>query len=244
MAHSPEPSDGISISGGNNHARVIAGRDIINNIVIVGQFLDFARINKLFSGSEDSQRFENIQQAIETSFAKQDQKRLSDGLEGIRTILGPYIERFIPRENRRFDFRNFMNGIPYFLRERLAELHYWDDLATRNSKQPADIAYVETIRLDAASKIWEKEFGEAANFALWFTLYNPFYRKGGQSLNECALYNEENFDRSPSDWNYREFRVFMTGLLVDMMNITAESEHNKLHWEQFQALFEITSKGE
>ena len=96
MTNQTNTSGGASI-GGNVDTNEFVGRDkqTINNIVIVGRFLEFAQIEGLLPRLESEQDFASIAEAIEGNLAGRMDDDLAEAVAWVGEMLGEFFTEWI-----------------------------------------------------------------------------------------------------------------------------------------------------
>ena len=234
-----DPVSGINLSGGNvSVSRDLVAGDVIQNIVIVGRFLEFSEVEGLLP-KRNFPNFATIQQAFEATFTNAQRIDFVYALSKVRLILAPIFgEQNLSQIG--IAYREIAQGLPMSLYSQLKQFGYWDEIADRNKAVERRHILIEEINLPSAGKLWEREFGKKANFVLTLTEFVHLNRGDAETPKsdhqEIRLVDLENPRHYPEQWTQKQFRVFTAGLIIDLLDVVSESQGNELYWKKFYEL--------
>ena len=144
---------GAAIPGNVIAQRDFVGRDQINNIVIVGSFLQLAQIEDLLPKIQQSDNFASLTEALKSA--------LGDGLsndlvEGF-AFAGGIIEDFLSTQIRihrsqPIILRDFLLTLINHIGTGLNKTDYW------NACSQSVYGYADVVMLEATLTLWNKQF--------------------------------------------------------------------------------------
>ncbi|MBE7436139.1 MAG: hypothetical protein HS100_19645 [Anaerolineales bacterium] len=204
------------------------GRDqVIQNIVLVGQFLDFAQVEGLIPKPRIPTDFSSISDAFEKTFAQRLEGDLVRGIVFASEILKAGFKEWNPRSPfSALNRRKIIDQIPKVVVSGLVKLDYWDSFAESES----EILYLYSLQL-----LWVKHFKTEKKESL-FGLSADYEIVQGVTRNYSLTYTDPEIDFSRPE----EFRVFLVGLVIDLIRLYSLASDDKLFWEGFVNL--VTSK--
>lgn len=116
--------DGNIDTGGGS----FIGRDNIQNIIVVGQLLELAEIQKLIPGpSPETGQLAGITEALEKVFSQRQSADLSKAIAFAGYVLKDFLASRAPKnEFEAVDLRELLKGIDQHIGQKLIALRYWD----------------------------------------------------------------------------------------------------------------------
>lgn len=252
--------------------------NIIQNIVIVGRFLDFAQSEGLIPETAVCANFKNVTSALEKTFDKPLGNELSSATATVGKMLEDVLSILTPNEPFTIiTYRDLIRRIPELVIPKLRDYGYWDPFyefvervtihweersEDRTACQGA-WPKAEVIWLTSLQNLWEKHFNRKKLYGLAaFDLFA--YKKVKQNRETTGkrrlghpdfmfilktddaiigAYKAEFFkwDRE-SDFgkmNRLEFRVFFTGLVLDLIRVGTELVIDLNFWESLVSSLKI-----
>ncbi len=205
------------------------GRDqVIQNIVLVGQFLDFAQVEGLIPKPRIPTDFTSISEAFEKTFAQRLEGDLVKGIAFAGEVLKDGIAKWKPKSS--FSALNrpqIINDIPIVLGKNFENYDYWPAFSTNN-----------IIWFFSAQMLWANHFNvdkKKCLFGIW--RYGPgdyrFLKSVDGDLKNGDYYVGNQF-------SVEEFRVFLVGLVIDLIRLYSLASDDRIFWEGFVNL--ITSE--
>lgn len=242
-----ETSSSVNIGdvGGDIKGANIAGRDIIQNIVVVGQFLDFAKVEGLLpqpaAPLDLNQLSPNLDQAL--------RDHLGSGLTVATAAVGEILRDSLaewrpPQAGAAFPFKRMLPELAPKLVQKLKALNYWDTFAESGFSATYTNTY-QVIWLEALNHLWRKhiasdkrfglaEIGDTATFVIEPGLEYPdvkiAHNPKEPHLGEFAKMSNE------------QFRVFMAGLVLDLMRLASAAAEDIEFWQGLSDLLGPKSK--
>jgi hypothetical protein len=221
------------VSGGITGSN-IAGRDIIQNIIVVGQFLDFAKVEGLLpqpAALPDLATLgDNLDQALRDHLGSE----LTTATAAAGTILGDILAEWRPSQpGAAFPFKQMLPKLAPKLVQKLKALDYWDTFVETGFSATYSKHYA-VVWLEALNHLWRKhtsqdkyfglaEIGETATFVtqpeLEYKDVKIAYDPKEPRLGEFAKMSNE------------QFRVFMAGLVIDLIRLASEAAEDVKFWQ-------------
>lgn len=226
--------------------------DVIQNIVVVGRFLDFVQAEGLFPETAKFTDFKNIESAFKEAFDKPQGNDLATATASAGQMLGDILTAWTPdRPSKAIIYRELLRGIAPSIIPKLMECGYWDafheqvkgvKLFWREPGLSSSATYsAEVLWLVSLQDLWEKKLGKKKLYGLAFLTppsrdsYIPqciFILKSDETITNA--YNSASYreDRNSDfgEMNNREFRVFVTGLVIDLIRLGTEAAKDRNFW--------------
>lgn len=216
------------ISIGND----LIGRDkIIQNIVIVGHLLEFAKARDLLSDIENHDRFERIEEVIKFVFEKWENE--AQALDFVGNVLSDLIHSWTPIDQyASFPYRQFAVQLSHHLVNKLKELGYWNEYCERKYIIKVD---QKTVKLDsdvfplkAVRRIWYEyknydcfwgiaEYKDPSLMGLG-SISDKFVRgTSDENLKVVEIVGSEEF-------NSENLRLVIVGIIFDLVNLAIQTQ--------------------
>ncbi|MBN2228125.1 MAG: hypothetical protein JW779_00930 [Candidatus Thorarchaeota archaeon] len=234
-------ADNSFISSGGD----IIGRDkIIQNIVFVGQILDFAKAEGLIPSLPDYSDFASIGSAFKATFEQHLGNDLAQATAIAGKIVGEVFAQWLPSEPlAAIPYRKLLREIASSMVNKLQELHYWETFY-----EPIDHVEIlasgdygegEVIWLQSLGELWNKHFGNDYRYGI-ATITNPSHptmsifvvdkENGIQTAH--APYKSDLTDRDShlGQMSSSEFHVFVTGLVIDLIRLASTASIDRKFW--------------
>ncbi len=247
----PEPS-GVSVSAGGDITAGgdIVGRDkIIHNLIVVGQVLDFAQIEGLLPKLNQDTDFKTIGAAFEATFNQRLGADLATATSLAGELLAPALAAWAPaRPQQALPYKQILVSLAQPLAERLLEFGYWSSFAEPvtefnwtvfSGRDPVEVVWLRSL-----ATLWKKYKNEDK-------LYGLAVRRSGDKTDAVFIYQglggraTEAYEplkpgKPQTDFaklGRQEFRIFMVGLVIDLIRLASTAANDALFWNQLtQAL--------
>lgn len=232
-----------NVEGGITNAN-IAGRDVIQNIIVVRQFLDFAKVQELLPASTPLPDLAGVGDNLDRALQEHLGSGLTVAAAAAGEILRDILAKWRPQNpGAAFPFRQMLPELAPQLVQKLKALNYWDTFGESGFSAAYSQPY-QVIWLEALTHLWLKRTGQKKRFGLaeigpasFFVtdpeLEYPDLKKAHQPeeprLGEFAKMNNE------------QFRVFMAGLVIDLIRLASEAAADVEFWQGLGELFNPTS---
>lgn len=213
----------------NVDAQYNAGRDqIIQNIVLVGRFLDFTRVEGLIPKPQNLSNFESVSAAFETTFSQ----RLGDDLAQATAFAGEVLKEILKPQwistqpYASLPFRDILRKCPEAVYNKFSQFGYWKSFCI--PYRDGNNAY-EIIFLHSLERLWKKHFRSGRLFGIgpiWTSsgwISPDFYEK--LSDDHIKPLDEELVTNT-------EFRVLMVGLVIDIIRISSIATDDVKFWNE------------
>ncbi len=238
-----EVSGDVNTGGGD-----FVGRDkIIQNIVIVGQLLDYAEMRKLLPDLPDIPHFESIDAAFEATF----ERPARDGLDRATAVAGEMMKDVLAKWEPSGPF----SAIPYrrLLREiapdivkKLQQLNYWEtfyETVYRIDVLGSGIfVRGQVIWLPSLGDLWSKHVGLETK--MLFGIAEIEYQSA-----KIPVFVVKCEDKIETAWSVdvlvsadrnscfgrmgsAEFQVFITGLIIDLIRLSSSVLSDRQFWNR------------
>jgi hypothetical protein len=219
---------GVNVNGSVSAQGDLVGRDkIIQNIVLVGQFLDFANVQGLIPKPSTPADFESVSEAFEATF----KQRLDGDLAQATAFAGEVLREVIQKEwitGPVLPFRDIIKGVPTIVYGKLKELGYWDlfhspGIASSYSSAPRER---EVLWLHSVKLLWKKHFTTNDLYGIGYSRANNncFWAQSGKDHEVFG----KRFDLSMRN---DEFRVVMAGLVIDLIRLHSTASDDIKFWQ-------------
>jgi len=260
------------------HDNIIAGRDVIQHIVIVGRFLDFAKVEGLIPKSEKLPDLKNVGEAFETTFKDRLGYEFAEAAAAAGAILKEFLEKWGQGRPTfaALPFRKILEELPQALYAKLSELGYWDNYILHNVKYRSAQyelrfggGFADVLELSSLSALWAKHFEEEIDFSLarditdldrlsgfaeanishilaskiliMETDHGVMSPASGSETGPDTFLLQKKPDSFPflldtSGWNNLQFRIFMVGLVLDLIRIGSLASADKALWGELIGL--------
>lgn len=240
---------------------LVAGdKFIIQYIVMVGRALEYARIEELLPAALDASEFPNIQAALEGVFTGSD-PQLVKATATAGVILKEVFEMFPVIDDADLPYKDIVRESAPIIYRQLKKMKYWEGFATSRvigdwlfvpKETDANVFWLNTI-----SKLWKKHLNLDAQIGL-AELTIPAYsmREKVTPVPFTETYYEDHtiicfvervapytvseiydpFGEQLRDnlypFSHQWFRLFMVGLILDIIQMVSESSKNKAFWQR------------
>lgn len=220
----------------------IAGRDVVQNIIVVGQFLDFAKVEGLLPPPTALPDLSSLNSNLDQALQEHLGSRLTAATAAAGEILHDLLVEWRPNQaGAAFPFKRMLPELAPKLVQKLKALNYWDTFAESGFSAAYSIHY-QVVWLDALNHLWHKrtgqkkrfglaEIGPTATFVTDPELEYPDIKK--------AYLPEEPRLGEFAHMNNEQFRVFMAGLVIDLIRLASEAVEDVEFWRGLTDLFEL-----
>lgn len=240
-----DQSSNININGSVNAQGDFVGRDkIIYNIVLLGQFLDFAKVEGLIPKLSTPSDFESISAAFEATFSQQLDNDLAQATMFAGEVLGEVIQKhWIKSSSKLLPFRAILAEVSDIASSKLKEAGYWNlfclDSVTLKRKEydeykdPEEYEeYVDVIWLHSLGLLWKKHFKTNRLYGI----ANKFVNERHHSEYSCWVFNDQGDDSEAEPLNIgsitnEQFRVIMNGLVIDLIRMSSTASDDIKFWQ-------------
>lgn len=241
-------SEGASIGGNvDSGGGKVVGRDdnsIINNIVIVGRFLEFAQIEELLPRLEHKQGFASIVDAIEGNIASRLDDDLADAVAWVGAILGEFLKDWIMRNNLSdvdvpISLASLLQQLIVHVGEELKDNGYWREWHEPQIKMIFDevhghvVITDEILWLDTTTKLFNhywrnsvKRIGIFKNDTSywqiddWQDYENPVYRLTTEPV---AAQKVSLNSLAQGNFTSSQLRIIIAGIVLDLIRIKSDN---------------------
>ncbi len=193
-------------NGQNVNTQTNVGRDqIIHNLVLVGQFLDFTRIEGLIPKITEPRNFDEIIDGLDKSINERMNSDLAEAAVFAGEILKPLIIKFKPKS--RFEIlstEKIMEELPIIIGVPLIKLGYWASFGTG-----------DFFVLESTNQVLNKYTKKQTDVKL--------YR-----VNSAFI----QFKNVASPISQDDFRVLMVGIVIDLMRLYTKGSIGIKFWAE------------
>ncbi|MCG3146000.1 MAG: hypothetical protein HONDAALG_03796 [Gammaproteobacteria bacterium] len=204
------------------------GRDqVIHNLVLVGQLLDFAKVEGLLpKPSATSMDFTKILQSVEKNIDKQIENNLGFAAAFAGQILQNIVKKFDPKESLAIvPIKSILKELPSQIKYSLQHLNYWEAYAVK--KMDYFKGYQRTgIVLDSLNTIWNKRFGQVRTFMI--TDYPELIYFAWNTRSKIVEIEE---------LTIAESQVITLGIAIDLMRLYMIAENDMRTWRGIMKSF-------
>jgi len=245
----------------NNQINV--GRDqVIHNLVLVGQFLDFAKIEGLIPKPIAPSEFTSIIDTFDNAL----DKRLGGDLEQATALAGVLLSevmhKFLPKQTPAYlPARNILQEAPDMLYKKIVQTGLWNtfysvsSLTHRNGSGSGEVLWLYSLQI-----LWKKYFkkDELIGIAQFrspdprqakqpkkvstnaFLCIIPAEWKAAGGWRESALEKKEDaIELNIDNVSYEQFRIILAGLVVDLIRICSIASDDIKFWQSLISLMNV-----
>jgi len=220
---------GNANTGGGN----FVGRDMIINIMTVGRLLEFAEVQNLLPRISNQLSFTNVRDAIDSVFDDNHNNLVvatAFAGEMLKDILADWISS---RTGLHISLRKLIVELAKDLYKNLKLSGYWD--MHRQLRYGSWDDFDEILYFDSTAMLWKEELYEINVFfgLVYENEFNIYFIKDFKPFKEVV-----------EEWSTREQRLFLVGIVLDLIRIRSEDTLN-LHFlrELVNSLEEYSSIG-
>jgi hypothetical protein len=230
-------SGGSYIGGDVESGRDVIGRDqIIQNILVVGQFLDFAKVSDLLPQPGEITSFDQISTAFEDTFGDEAGQDLAYATSFAGEILKDLVLGLRPADPfAAFPYNQMLEEIAPGIIDKLQSLGHWDVFSS-----PLDDELAKLLRFTISSnprilwlvsmeQLWENRFSHESRFGL---LEGREYYSSKESK-EMVFFGSQSMGKVQNyDWRQEYLRTIFTGVVIDLVRIGSLHSSDKQFWER------------
>ena len=251
-------SEGAHVTGSVTTHRDFVGRDkVIHNIIVVGQVLDLVRVEGLIPELSDLPDFQNISEAFEATFRDRLGTELAEATAAVGEILGEALVNWMPsKPSAALPYKRILRDLPPMLVTKLKELGYWDVFCepvpgkwsihlVQELDSPRQIpATVEAIWLSSLQALWKKHRKEDKLYgiaektvtgSLATARLRPIPNIRIERYEQTFIIRQDK--KTTEAYNdlanigHEDFRLFMLGLVIDLIRLASAASSNIKFWE-------------
>ena len=211
-----DTAGGAHIAGGVAAGRDFVGRDFIQNIVVVGELLDFAQIEGLLPEVSEIPLYEDIGAAIEELLGSREAGDFSEIIAYVGSIMKdfvPYLKGPNVMTPVRYDLV-INNALPEILGQRLLEEGYWSMYRSRSKSKQFFLDLPTLTRV--YNRFSEKEIYQAGLFKKETSFYFGYLAKSGKRIFKFKI------DRR----DVQAVSIFIVGILLDLIRLVSDVYRN------------------
>jgi len=206
------------------------GRDqIIHNLVLVGQFLDFTKIEELIPKSSTPNEFDNIADAFENIVTKDISTDFTQAIAFAGEILSGVINKWTPtKPYQTLPIKTIFRESPKLIVEGLIEFNYWEVYSVSENG-------TYYLPLPSLSLLWKKNFNSERFFAIksnydhnYCTIIFKTNEKIDWGYNQTLVMDDTSYEVS-----YKIFQIVMAGMAIDLMRIYTKGTDSVKFWNSF-----------
>lgn len=242
MAKFDQQDQDITGSQFNAGEDIVFRDKIIHNIVVVGQFLDFAQIEGLIPPPPNLKDFEEISTKFEKTFTDRLGSDLINGVTLAGEILGKILPSWKPKSPlQAIPFRTLIPKLAPHIASKLTALYYWE---TFNKKEIyIESQFWEVVYLYSLSELWKKQKQYDALFGI--------AQKGTDESKEICFvrtlkttsYDSEKTEILTFDnFDNQQFRIFITGIVIDLIRMGSVVSTDVQFWSSVVGLIASRQK--
>ena len=233
MTTEPQSSVDIGAVEGGIHGSQIAGRDIVQNIIVVGQFLDFAKVEGLLPQEAATPTLPDLSAGVETALRQHLGSSMAQATATVGQLLHDILQQWKPATaGAAFPFKRMLPQMAPALIEQLKALDYWDTFA-QTFYSARYKTQCQVLSLEALNRFWRKHNDDDEPFAL---------AQAGEEVGFAVVVSapapdirfihpprEPHLSRFATMTN-RQFRVFMAGLVLDLIRLASTAADDVAFW--------------
>jgi hypothetical protein len=228
---------GSYIGGDVESGRDVIGRDqIIQNIVVVGQFLDFAKVSDLLPKPGEVTSFDQISAAFEDTFGDEAGQDLAYATSFAGEILRDLVLELRPEDQfAAFPYAKMLNDLAPAVIDKLHNLGHWDVNST-----PLDDELAKLLRFTISSKprivwltsleqLWEDRFSYESRFG--FLEGREYY--SSKNSRAMVFFGPQSTGKiEDHDWGQDYLHTIFAGVVIDLVRIGSLHSSDKQFWKR------------
>jgi hypothetical protein len=246
------------------------GRDqIIHNLVLVGQFLDFAEVEGLIPRSATPADFTTISEAFDSTFEKRLGGDLTQAAASAGYFLSEVMLKFVPKQHpAALPAKKILAEAPHLLYKKLVESDFWNTFYTvcPNLTEHRWIygGEGEVVWLYSLQILWKKYFKKNELFGIsifrnlppriledyeeiptnaFLCIIPAEWQKGGKGdvLKESINTKLYAMEVNVDNISYEQFRIIVAGLVIDLIRMCSIASDDIQFWNRLISLMNIKS---
>ncbi len=237
----------------------------IQNIVLVGQFLDFAKIEGLIPRISNPSDFQSVISAFENTFDKHLGNDLAHATAAVGDILKESITKWTPKNSfSALPLKTILKELPNDIYVSLCRRNLWDAFFESNFYHYRGYHYIlgdmQFIRFHSTEILWKKHFktdciigiGHLSETESYFFFKERTLPNYLETLN-FNLISSHGLSGNPfqlhldmlnvESTTYEHFRVLMAGIVIDLIRISSIAFNDVKFWKNIAGLLEIEKAG-
>lgn len=226
---------GSYIGGDVESGRDVIGRDqIIQNILVVRQFLDFAKLSDLLPQLDLPIDYEQVSVAFEDAFGDEAGQELAYATSFAGEILRDLVSELRPKDQfAAFPYSKMLDDLAPAVIDRLHFLGHWDVNST-----PLDDELAKLLRFTISSKprilwltsleqLWENRYSYESRFG--FLEGKEYY--SSKNSRAMVFFGPENSGKiEDHDWGQDYLHTIFAGVVIDLVRIGSLHLSDKQFW--------------
>lgn len=228
---------GSYIGGDVESGRDVIGRDqIIQNILVVGQFLDFAKVSDLLPQPGEITSFDQINAAFEDTFGDEAGQDLAYATSFAGEILRDLVSELKPENSfTAFPYKRILEDIAPAVIDKLQRLGHWDVFSS-----PLDDELAKLLRFTISSnprilwltsleQLWEKRYSYESRFGF---LVGKEYSSSRDSRVMVFFGPQSTGKVENYDWRQDYLHTILAGVVIDLVRLGSLHSSDKQFWER------------
>ncbi len=225
MTNHTNTSGGASI-GGNVETNEFVGRDkqTINNIIIVGRFLEFAQIEELLPKLEHKQDFSSVVEAIESNLGSRLDDDLADAVAWVGEILQRILPKVLPQDNLKpIVLSAIAPSIIRFIGVELQSNGFWKAYSQDSTLRVPAVASKDIISLEVTTALVQRyKLNDLRQLYLLYLAKSQNCRLANLTY-DSTLGDEVIQSLNLRKFSPRHIRLIIAGIVLDLIRIKSDN---------------------
>jgi|GEM_PF-1344274 len=247
MSNEPNrPSGDINADVGVEAQNVVIGNNnnqtLNNYIIVVARFLEFAQVEGLLPRLNETRDFNDLSKAIEKTFGTESGDDLTEATAFAGEIIGDVLREWtLKYSHRPLPLGQLIAPLAATIHQKLKITQHWEA-----HSQSTEDGWTRILWLEATTKLWKNKFGPKDLFirfgigepypltkhpVVWIAKRYKYVAKGDSTIFGGI---------DPDEWNTQQHRVFIAGVLLDLIRIASDASFNKNFVQEIITM--VTSK--
>lgn len=215
----------------------VIGRDqIIQNILIVGQFLDFAKVSELLPQPGKTADFKEISEAFKKAFGDEAGRDLAYATSFAGELLRDLVLELKPENPfAAFPYGSMLEEIGPEIIKKLQDLGHWDIVSKPLEDELAKhlrftlYSNPKILWLPSLEQLWENKYSEEFRFGF---IEGKEYKSTERSKVMVVFGGHITGRMENYQWSHDFLQTIFAGIVVDLVRIGSLNSSDKQFWER------------
>jgi hypothetical protein len=232
---------GDNIEGDKFGGDKVARDKITQNIILVGQLLEFANVEQLFPKLPVHAKIDDIISVLKASTNNTNVPGSIEGVafagEILKDVFNKHVKTGLKNPYSSVKYTEILSSLPGSVYQKLVDFGYWDNFS-RSPREQFKTRYLRSenriIALISLDSIWKKYFNENFCFYIYGRGYYGHGNLSGTSsgisvIKEYWFSSEliERFEFTSSE----QARVFIVGIVIDLIRMYSIVSQERVFWK-------------
>ena len=232
-----------------NGSQINVGRDqIIHNLILVGQLLDFTKVEGLIPKPSIPANFTDLSSVFDDTFDKRIGDDLTNAAASAGAILSDVMIKWLPKQYpAAIPARAILSESPALIYNKLLRLGFWSafysPIKVRIKTSPLTDVKAEVIWLSSLQILWKKQFPEKDEI-FGIASYTDGINKASFCRSSSGLKDNHKlaFLFEVDEIDIEQFRLILAGLVIDLIRLCSIASDDVKFWQDLISLMKISNK--